>query len=305
MATVSLVMPAYNAGKYIRETIESIIAQSYKDWELILVNDGSKDDTQSIAEEIAREEGSGRIKVICKPNSGVSDTRNKGIALSSGKYLMFIDSDDLIQKDYVETHVNLIENNECDLVVSSITPDKTIVPGVYKYSEVYNKRNLVWGQPWCKLFKTNVIKDNNIQFKTSLNLCEDWVFTMDYIDCIEYIYIINYIGYGWNTGNTNSLSRGCDYQERLDSYDVALDRLHQLFISKGINDDSFISGIKRGNWQVAIYYMYTSSRKYPYTLKLQRIKQFLDSQGRPCSLWACFMYDIRMRGVAFKNRLFR
>lgn len=303
MAIVSLIMPAYNAGKYIRKTIECIIAQTYKDWELILVNDGSKDDTQTIAEDIAKEDGTGRIKITSKPNSGVSDTRNKGIALSTGKYLMFVDSDDLIKKDYIETHVNLAENYDCDLIISSITPDSTIIAGVYKYNEVYNKKNLVWGQPWCKLFKADIVKTNSIKFRTSLNLCEDWVFTMDYIECIDSIYITNYIGYGWNTDNIRSLSRGCDYQDRLDSYDVALERLHQLFLSKGIEDDSFIEGIRRGNWQVAIYYMYTSVKKYPYKTKIQRIKQFFASQDKSCSLFACTMYDIRMRCVALKTKI--
>ena len=305
MATVSLIMPAYNSGKYLRETIESILAQTYKDWELILVNDGSKDDTLSIAKDIAQKEGSGRIKVISKPNSGVSDTRNKGIALSSGKYLMFIDSDDQIKEDYIETFINIIEQYDCDLVISPLISSTTIIPGIYKYSEVYNNRNLVWGQPWCKLFKADIVKENNIVFNASLKLCEDWIFTMDYLDFTVNIYILDYAGYGWNTDNTNSLSRGCDYQYRLDCYEVALERLHKLFISKGIEDTYLISKIKNDNWKVAIYSMYAGPKRYSYTLKIQRIKQFLSSQKQSSSLLVCFLFDLRIRITAFKNKIRR
>src|ERR1700741_2348642 len=89
MTLVSIIIPSYNAGRFITETINSVINQTYKDWELIIINDGSTDNTLSLIETFSKQDH--RISVFTKNNSGVSDTRNTGIDKAKGEFIAFLD----------------------------------------------------------------------------------------------------------------------------------------------------------------------------------------------------------------------
>ena len=99
MPLISLVVPVYNCEKYVGECIESILSQDYSNIELILVNDGSKDNSKNVIEDYSKKDK--RIKIINQENSGVSSARNNGMKISKGKYIGFIDADDYVEKDYV------------------------------------------------------------------------------------------------------------------------------------------------------------------------------------------------------------
>jgi len=105
---VSIIIPAYNAGRFISETIESVLLQSFTNWELIIVNDGSKDNTGEIISKYAAADK--RISIITKENSGVSDTRNKGIEKSKGEMLAFLDADDIWEANFLEKIFFLTES---------------------------------------------------------------------------------------------------------------------------------------------------------------------------------------------------
>ncbi|HWZ35235.1 MAG TPA: glycosyltransferase [Mucilaginibacter sp.] len=109
-------MPAYNAGRYIAESIQSVIDQTYKNWELIIVNDGSTDDTQSI---IARFEKDERIRSLVTSNAGASAARNRGLTEARGKYIQFLDADDLLSADKIEKQVNLLAGTTKHVAVCS------------------------------------------------------------------------------------------------------------------------------------------------------------------------------------------
>lgn len=116
---VSIIIPAYNAGRFISETIDSVLNQSYTNWELIVVNDGSKDSTLDIITSYVAKDK--RISVITKENSGVSETRNKGIDASKGEFVAFLDADDVWLKDNLQKKVEcLINNPEIDYVFSNM-----------------------------------------------------------------------------------------------------------------------------------------------------------------------------------------
>lgn len=114
MAQVSIIVPVYQIEKYIRKCIESIQSQTFSDFELILVDDGSKDASGSICDEYAKKDN--RIKVIHKKNEGVASARNEGIKLSKGKYVCFIDGDDWIEKFMIENCINRILDTEADVI---------------------------------------------------------------------------------------------------------------------------------------------------------------------------------------------
>lgn len=115
---LSIVVPIYNAQAYLCECIDSILAQTFTDFELILVNDGSNDKSLSIANDYAKKEK--RIKVIDKENGGVSSARNVGIENSSGKYIGFVDSDDYIEPTMYDDLINAIEQNDADIAICSV-----------------------------------------------------------------------------------------------------------------------------------------------------------------------------------------
>ena len=106
---ISVVVPIYNVENYIKKCVDSILSQTYKNLEIILVDDGSPDNCPQICDEYAQKDN--RIKVIHKENGGLSDARNAGIDISKGKFITFIDSDDYIEKDYVEVLYNSIKES--------------------------------------------------------------------------------------------------------------------------------------------------------------------------------------------------
>ena len=110
----SIIVPVYNAEKYLSECIESILGQSFDDYELILIDDGSKDISKDICDEYARKDS--RIKVIHKNNEGVSITRQRGVEFSRGEYLCFADADDKLDKHCLESFYLAIKKYNCDMV---------------------------------------------------------------------------------------------------------------------------------------------------------------------------------------------
>ena len=114
---VSIIIPVYKVEKYLPNCIESILRQTFKDFELILVDDGSPDNCGEICEEYAQKDS--RIKVVHQPNGGLSAARNSGIDIAKGDYLTFIDSDDFVFPHYLEILVKLCQENDADMSVCS------------------------------------------------------------------------------------------------------------------------------------------------------------------------------------------
>lgn len=116
---ISIIVPVYNVEEYLPKCLDSIINQTYKNLEIIVVNDGSTDNSGKICDEYGERDY--RIMVIHKANRGVSSSRNIGIKNASGEYILFVDSDDEIEKDYVNVMARAVTNSDCDLVISNIT----------------------------------------------------------------------------------------------------------------------------------------------------------------------------------------
>ncbi|ABZ94447.1 Glycosyltransferase [Leptospira biflexa serovar Patoc strain 'Patoc 1 (Ames)'] len=118
MPKVSVIMPAYNAASYLEESVNSLLSQSYKDWELLIIDDCSKDHTLDVAKNIAKKDK--RIRVIPKEkNSGSADTRNQGIELASGEYIAFLDADDLWESNFLDKMIPFMEENKSSFSFSS------------------------------------------------------------------------------------------------------------------------------------------------------------------------------------------
>ena len=201
---ISVIIPVYNVEKYLAKCIESILCQTFTDWELILIDDGSIDQSGKICDQYAYKDS--RIKVTHKKNEGVSRARNTGIALAQGEYICFIDSDDWIAPTYLQDFK--AQEQQCDFYFSGAlydTYDK--VYSYKKYTEKYcqnryeirdeffNQDLLSNGYPWGKLYKTQIIKDNKLRFNENLTINEDHIFVFQYFSCINTLYITNTAGY--------------------------------------------------------------------------------------------------------------
>ena len=191
---VSIIVPVYNVEKSIDRCVLSLISQTYQNIEIILLNDGSKDNSLKKIKDWQKKYPD---KIICEShkNQGVGMTRNKGIALAKGEYLTFVDSDDYLDEDFIEMLMNNIE--DYDIIVSGyrgVTEDKQI-----QFERLIAKtpwapyRQLVI---WAKLYKTELIKKNHIKFN-KLKTAEDVVFSMTTYSKTKKVKTIKYAGYNY------------------------------------------------------------------------------------------------------------
>lgn len=189
---VSVIVPVYNAEKYLKKCMESILKQTYENIELILINDGSIDKSLDICNQFSKRDR--RIRVIDKDNSGVSDTRNLGIMLAKGKYLCFVDSDDYIEENYIEKMI--LNTDESTLTMCGYFIETSMENGdffsrkvTYKEKEIISiKEHLAnlfhqgfLSAIWNKIYDVERLKKNDIKFDENLSLGEDLLFNLEYL----------------------------------------------------------------------------------------------------------------------------
>lgn len=228
---VSIILPVYNAQSHLARCVGSICAQTYRNIEIIILNDGSKDQSLPVCEEFRQKDP--RILLVDKANSGVSDTRNLGLKLASGKYVEFVDSDDYLDPDFTERLVDAAEENEADFVIA---PYKMVIPaGASKPEQVLDKiqdelgvmsvarppevreygflpagvydkdtfalrlmdkpASYFYSVLWNKLYRRDILTGNDIQFVSEMRWAEDLVFNLRYIQYAERFVAIDKPGY--------------------------------------------------------------------------------------------------------------
>lgn len=228
---VSIILPVYNAQSHLARCVGSICAQTYQNIEIIILNDGSKDQSLPVCEEFRQKDP--RILLVDKANSGVSDTRNLGLKLASGKYVEFVDSDDYLDPDFTERLVAAAEENEADFVIA---PYKMVIPaGASKPEQVLDKiqdelgvmsvarppevreygflpagvydkdtfalrlmdkpASYFYSVLWNKLYRRDILTGNDIQFISEMRWAEDLVFNLRYIQYAERFVAIDKPGY--------------------------------------------------------------------------------------------------------------
>ena len=191
MPKVSVIVPIYNVEKYLEKCINSLLSQTLEDIQIILVNDGSKDNSGNIAKEYEKN-NKDRVIYVEKENGGLSDARNYGLKYATGDFIAFLDSDDYIEKNaYEEMYNKAIEENadyvECDFIWEF--PNKIRVDKQYPYKNKKEMLSFVRVVAWNKLIKRQLIIDNNLEFPKGLRY-EDVEFTyklIPYLNKISYI----------------------------------------------------------------------------------------------------------------------
>lgn len=234
---VSIVIPVYNCEKFISECIESAINQTMNDIEILLIDDGSKDSSKDICMEYAKLDS--RIRYIWQKNQGVSSARNKGIIEANSDWIMFLDSDDILDADICFRLYSL--TGKADLIVCGYTTFqndisccsiplkcKNFSGNIEKFVEVidaYLNPPILLG-PCFKLFRKHIIIDNKIEFPLDMAYGEDAVFVMNYLFHCSEITCVDYLGYYYRKGISTSLSS--KLEKALEANDRINNLLYQL-----------------------------------------------------------------------------
>ncbi len=245
---ISIIIPVYNAEKYVSDTLDCVLNQTYQDFELILVNDGSKDGTAKIVEEYACRDD--RIRVFTQKNSGPSVARNYGINVSRGDWIYFMDSDDTIAANMLEC---LIANSQsADVVVTGVR--RTIEGrqgadsscdlklenryidtrnhsdfGKFLYETIMSPaRGVFFYYIWNKLIRSSIIKDHDIRFNEEMSYGEDFFFMCDVYKSVESIRIISDILYFYHIRGSASLV-GRFHKDELQFRNNSYTKMRDLF----------------------------------------------------------------------------
>lgn len=188
---LSIIVPIYNSEHSLSKCIESILSQNFSDFELILVNDGSSDNSHLLCKEYSSRDG--RIIYISQPNGGVSSARNAGINEASGQWITFVDSDDYIGADWLDA---FYKQKDADLiiqgfqvvvngnVISKNILAETLLKGNDILQGTYDLERMPFTPiriPWNKFFKTSIVKENHVTFKEHIHLGEDYIFVNTYL----------------------------------------------------------------------------------------------------------------------------
>lgn len=212
---VSIIVPVYKAEQYLHRCVYSILAQTFTDWECILVDDGSPDGSGAICDHYA--ETDTRIRVIHKENGGVSSARNMGLDIALGEWITFIDADDYVASDYINSMIKpILDNNNISFVHSGAYRTINGKPDTYLFHKdkcirkdaKYLIENFE-GYPFSKIYKKQYINGINsiqkIRFDENLKICEDLVFTLEYLcNHCGYYAFVEYDGYFYSCDNVNS-----------------------------------------------------------------------------------------------------
>lgn len=220
MPSVSIIVPVYNAEKTIERCVNSILNQTYKDFELLLLDDGSTDGSGMICDDFAKKDV--RVRVCHKENSGVSDTRNQGIDMAVGEYLQFVDSDDWIIPEATGFFFRAAAEHGCDMVIGdfyrvigervaqkgTIEKDGILERKDYAASMMRKPADFYYGVLWNKFYRRSIIKEYQIKMDRTVSWCEDFLFNMEYVRHINTIYVLKVPMYYYVKTRDSLVSQG-------------------------------------------------------------------------------------------------
>lgn len=269
---VSIIIPVYNSEMFIKKCIDSVLEQSFNEYEIILINDGSKDGSKQILDEY-KERYPEKIVVIHQENMGVSKTRNNAIKMAKGRYIMFIDNDDYIDKDYVEVFVKEIEEQDFDVVLGGYRrPNENgkIIKELKLPQEEWAKFMIF--APWAKIYKREYLIKNNIEF-LPVNIGEDVYFNLQAMLISKRIKIIDYIGYNWyfNTGSVSNTTQ--KNIKNLQVYEL-LNSCYEVLKEKNILEENY-EIVEMYFIRYIVWFLLFSTKKLEYkTIKEEYNKIF-------------------------------
>lgn len=302
---ISVVVPVYKAENYIHRCIDSILSQSHTDFELLLIDDGSPDNCGAICDEYAAKDS--RVRVFHKANGGVSTARNYGVEKSLGQWITFVDSDDYVHPDFLSS---LYSRHDADFIVGSsqVVGSDEVWRGVLD-DTYYDKEalrdsvvslcmSINFQTPWGKLFRADIIRDNNIIFNEKIHLGEDSLFVLSYLLYTNTVQTCSRPYYFYERGNVSGLSQNFypieHYFYAMEAFDEVFNRLEKVYgISlKQVNREYLLLYCSK-----QIYYIYHCKQNIFYKRKC--LKQMCEN------IHLRFLFSDTTTACRKKTRLFQ
>ena len=219
MNMVSIIIPIYNSEAYLSACLDSVLAQTYRNTEIILVEDGSSDSSPKICDLYARKDS--RINIVSGPHGGPGAARNRGISTAIGKYIIFVDSDDVCESELIETLVANIPDEHHSMAICGIRlTDENGIP-TDEYQENYRvlssrdyvsdilsvwKASPLCGGVYSKLYRREILQDNQVLFEEDTTYAEDFCFNLKYLQYVGKIVILPDLLYRYRYGRKGSLT---------------------------------------------------------------------------------------------------
>ncbi len=262
-ALVSVIIPVYNTSAYLRDVFDDLINQTYKELQIIVIDDGSKDASLKIAREYEKLDN--RIQVYSYENKGQSRARNIGLSLAKGRFIRFIDSDDRVPLDSIENMVKVMETSQdIDLLIGNFISNSPY--GIYTGNDLKNElitdkqlseliikapRAFYYGVQWNKLYRADIILEADIQFDETISWCEDLLFNLEYYKKCKKIAILNcqegvYQYFIRDTGATGRIKS--DKQEESRIEELRFQKLKEYFKEYCLEDEFQLG------WQYSNFY---------------------------------------------------
>lgn len=281
---ISIIVPVFNAEKFLPRLIEGLTAQTYKDWEVILVNDGSTDSSGKICDSYRVQDK--RLKVIHTNNNGASEARNKGMKIACGEFITFIDADDSIPKNYIQDLMDdYNKSDDADLVIQGMKRKShcadtnfTLLNKKYnltEFAEEFFKDVYLndFSGPYCKLFNTNIIRKYNLSFSKEIIYAEDLDFLLRYIALSKTIYTSQKCNYTYYLNEGSVSTKFYDFTKEMNGFHTLFNTYNNViekypFLSL---NRCMVDSITMYIWRVII-----SNYSFGYSIKdrKQNLKNF-------------------------------
>ena len=260
-AKISIIIPVYNTEKYLRECLESVSSQSFREWECLLIDDGSKDSSGSICDEYA--ERYSRFRVFHNENAGVSGARNFGIDRAGCQYITFIDSDDSVDNEYLSELYGAMVAGNADLAVCGIKMITATESRIHQVEDSIftinnegaetfvemNRKFLLYG-PYIKLYHADIIKNKHIRFPLDIHYGEDLIFNFRYLENVSTIATVSYPGYNYRIAASGTLSSSAQSRDVRNNYDQ-WEIIRSFFERRGITGESADIFLSNRLWGIA------------------------------------------------------
>lgn len=300
---ISIILPIYNAEKYLHETIQSVLNQTYSNFELIAVNDGSTDGSMNVLQQIVDD----RLRIIDKKNTGVSDTRNVALKAAQGEYVCFLDADDYYAPFYLQRMHETAVDKDADMVVCNYVPFR----GEPNFSEmksealfVENSEMLVQAgvltSAWTKLIKISTLSKYEIFFDANMSFGEDLFFCWKAYLASKNIWMINEKLYGYRMTNDGATSK---YHPKLyEKYKAAFVELKQF--GKMVNkDDEYQMDVFLAT-RIPSFILMTVREKSSLRDKYSRLLRILDDHviQDVYDKWDIFITRIKPKEISFYEK---
>ena len=310
--TPTIILPVYNKIKYLPTTLPSLLSQTYRDFELIAVDDGSTDGSGDFLDRLAKTDS--RVKVIRQPNAGVSAARNAALDRASGDYVVFADADDTVCPDWLEVLAKEAETSGADIVVCGffstdsngkaldtvLPPEEGNITGKEFLGNFYahQSNHGLPGFGHGKIVRRDLIEKNNIRFTPGLKLAEDLDFFVRLYDKAETVRTVRYAGYNYLQGAENSTGGSSAYR---------VDYLSQVKIWLGIvsiltahgeycGENRAFADEKLGGY-ISCAMLYRSDVNRTSASEMRRLCGDIRAAGNGALRPAAWLYNIRLGGL--------